>query len=118
MLRHFTLEYWVDYSWYVGKLREVRKRAFGTNQQMGQVVIAIRLEHVEVIALNMPQYRRPTLRYFPGLAFDDGLDTLDQRAIGRRRIIGLTHRAEPERVSAGQPGVNGGYVVNHIAIAD
>jgi predicted RNase H-like HicB family nuclease len=23
MLRHFTLEYWVDDSWYVGKLREV-----------------------------------------------------------------------------------------------
>jgi len=23
MLRHFTLEYWADGSWYVGKLREV-----------------------------------------------------------------------------------------------
>ena len=23
MLRHFTLEYWVDESWYVGRLREV-----------------------------------------------------------------------------------------------
>jgi predicted RNase H-like HicB family nuclease len=23
MLRHFTLEYWIDESWYVGRLREV-----------------------------------------------------------------------------------------------
>ena len=23
MLRHFTLEYWVDEGWYVGRLREV-----------------------------------------------------------------------------------------------
>ena len=23
MLRHFTLEYWVDEGWYVGKLKEV-----------------------------------------------------------------------------------------------
>jgi len=23
MLRHFTLEYWVDESWYVGRLKEV-----------------------------------------------------------------------------------------------
>ena len=23
MLRHFTLEYWVDDNWYVGKLKEV-----------------------------------------------------------------------------------------------
>jgi predicted RNase H-like HicB family nuclease len=23
MLRHFTLEYWIDDSWYVGKLKEV-----------------------------------------------------------------------------------------------
>jgi len=36
MLRHFTLEYWIDESWYVGRLREV-PGVFSQGESLGEL---------------------------------------------------------------------------------
>ena len=36
MLRHFTLEYWIDESWYVGRLREV-PRVFSQGESLEEL---------------------------------------------------------------------------------
>jgi predicted RNase H-like HicB family nuclease len=41
MLRHFTLEYWIDDGWYVGRLREV-PGVFSQGETMDELVENIR----------------------------------------------------------------------------
>jgi predicted RNase H-like HicB family nuclease len=41
MLRHFTLEYWVDEGWYVGRLKEV-PGVFSQGESLGELEENIR----------------------------------------------------------------------------
>ena len=56
MLRHFTLEYWIDERWYVGRLREV-PGVFSQGESLEELeenirdVYRLMIEEEEVLAL-------------------------------------------------------------------
>ena len=49
MLRHFTLEYWIDDGWYVGRLKEV-PGVFSQGESMDELEENIRDAHQMMVA--------------------------------------------------------------------